>query len=83
MKWLILIPFAVALWWCIRQIILIEIEYKRKKTRLMQAYKLHLKVLDEYGVEAADKLASMEQIMNDDKPITIINYLNTDWLKIK
>lgn len=56
-------------------------ELQRQQARIEPAYKLHREVLHQYGLEAYSKLASPDEIIEDDKSITIINYLDTDFIK--
>lgn len=51
-----------------------EIEYRRERLRL--AHKLHMDVLENYGLFAYIHLADMDVIINDTKKITVINYLD-------
>lgn len=64
---------------CIKGII----DCNRRLKRIDKAYELHQKVLNEYGIEAALHMTPMHDIINDTKEITIVNYLNTDFIKIK
>lgn len=54
------------------------LELKRQEARITQAYALYKDVYFNYGPEWAALMADPDTIINDDKPITIINYLNTD-----
>lgn len=51
-------------------------EINRQNARIDAAYKLHHDVLRNYGAEAYSKLATPDEIISDDKPITVINYLD-------
>lgn len=51
-------------------------EIKRQQERMNAAYDLHHDVLRQYGYEAWLKLASPQEIMEDDKTICVVNYLD-------
>lgn len=56
-------------------------EINRQAARITAAYDLQKEVMFRYGVEFVPYLADPEDIITDDKAITIINYFNTDCIK--
>jgi Mg2+ and Co2+ transporter CorA len=52
------------------------VEARRQEVRAWLAYALIADVVDNYGPEYFDLLTDFETIITDNKPITIINYLN-------
>lgn len=51
-------------------------ELHRKQDRIKAAYALHEYVMRTYGIQYIQNLASPSEIINDNKPITVFNYLD-------
>lgn len=51
-------------------------EVERQQSRMNAAYDLHHEVLKQYGYEVYLKLATPQEIIEDDKSICVVNYLN-------
>lgn len=51
-------------------------EIRQKQERVNAAFALHRDVLHNYGLEAYAKLRDVDSIIQDNKPITVINYLD-------
>lgn len=56
-------------------------EINRQASRITAAYDLQKEVMFRYGVEFVPYLTDPENIIMDDKAITMINYFNTDCIK--
>lgn len=57
-------------------------EVDRQQSRVSAAYDLQLEVMIKYGVEFVPYLTPPEQIIVDTKSITMVNYLNVDFIQL-
>jgi hypothetical protein len=51
-------------------------EIQRQQARINAAYDLHHEVLKQYGYETWLKLAPPDEIIEDDRTICVVNYLD-------